>query len=236
MSELPRELSSKLFAAAIPRRIAAGEALFRFGDHGDGCYRIDQGLVKISIASPSGGERILAILSKGAILGELSLIDGQPRSASAFAITDCACQFIRRSAFQQCVQENPNLYEALVNILAQRLRAANETIAAASFLNTNARLARALLELSERIGCADGDGRIVLKHSISRSDLAAMAGVACENVSRTLSEWRRRKIVTKQSKYYLIEDVAALRREMESETLDDPTSRTRTADRLANLL
>ena len=82
LAALPAELSHSLFAKARPVSLAASQTLFVAGDEGDGCYRIEEGLLKASIAAATGGERILAILGPGSVVGELSMIDGGPRSAS----------------------------------------------------------------------------------------------------------------------------------------------------------
>ena len=85
LSVLPPELAAALFATARPHRLKADQTLFTAGDPGDGCYRIEQGLLKVSVVSPSGGERILAILGPGALVGEFAMLDAQPRSASVTA-------------------------------------------------------------------------------------------------------------------------------------------------------
>ena len=77
-------------------------------------------------------------------------------------------------------------------------------------------MARALLELAEYIGQPSSAGHIVFHERISQADLAAMAGVARENVSRVLSEWRRRKLVTGSSRRFCLDNLAALKREMKS--------------------
>ena len=83
----------------------------------------------------------------------------------------------------------------MLEILAFRLRQADEELAAATFLSVKARVARALLELAAFVGKPSGSQCIVLDEKISHADLAAMAGVARENASRVLSEWRRRNLV-----------------------------------------
>jgi Cyclic nucleotide-binding domain len=88
---------TQLFHAAQPRHLKAGERLFAIGDVGDSCYRLDQGLLKV-VASPRGEERIIAILGPGAIVGELAMIDGLPRSASVVALHDCVIRFVSREA------------------------------------------------------------------------------------------------------------------------------------------
>src|SRR5580658_4938999 len=88
LSGLPEHLSESLFNAAATVKLAADETLFMAGDAGDGCYRVEDGLLKVTMGSRAGGERILAFLGAGAIVGELSIIDGFPRSASVVAVRD----------------------------------------------------------------------------------------------------------------------------------------------------
>src|ERR1700745_2229408 len=89
-------LSAQLFYAAQLRHLKAGERLFAIGDPGEGCFLLEQGLLKATVASPLGEERIIALLGPGAIVGELSMIDGLPRSASVVAMRDCVLRFSSR--------------------------------------------------------------------------------------------------------------------------------------------
>jgi CRP-like cAMP-binding protein len=100
LSNLPGRLSTELFAGAKLVRLVAGEALFLAGDSGDDCYRIEDGLLKVTMVSPSGDERILAFVGRGDIVGELSLIDGLPRSASVVAVRDATLSCLSRTAFE----------------------------------------------------------------------------------------------------------------------------------------
>jgi CRP/FNR family transcriptional regulator, cyclic AMP receptor protein len=214
--ELSEALLSGLFRLGAPHHLQEGEALFRGGDAGDGCYRIRSGLVKIVVASRQGEDRIISLQGPGAIVGELSMIDGLPRSASVVAITDCFLSFVSQDSFQKYSDANPELMTSLARILAGRIREADDALAATTFLSVKARLARALLNLAEYVGEQKGPGRIEFRHKISQSDLAAMAGVARENVSRAMSDWRKRDIVTRSLDYYCINDQTALAQEMES--------------------
>jgi CRP/FNR family transcriptional regulator len=170
------------------------------------------------VASQQGEERIISLLGPNAIVGELSMIDGRPRSASVVAIADCSLSYVSRAKFQKYTEAHPELTTYLVKTLAGRLREADEALAAATFLSVKARLARALLNIAEYVGEDNAAGQIQLRLKISQSDLAAMAGVARENVSRTMSEWRKREIVTHSSSYYCINDPAALAQEMASDS------------------
>ena len=212
LSRLPEQLSAQLFAGAKSYHLHAGDALFAAGDAGDGCYRLERGLLKVIITSPQGEQRILAILGPGEIAGELSIIDRQPRSASVIAVKDCELSFISQKNLEECTKQNPDTYRYLVNVLASRLRETDQGVAADSFLNVKARLARALLELAEYLGEDAGAGRVLIRHKISQSDLASMAGSARENVSRALSDWKRRGLVTRSSGFYCLNDVTTLKR------------------------
>jgi CRP/FNR family cyclic AMP-dependent transcriptional regulator len=211
---LPEGLIQQLFEGATSGQAEAGSALFSEGDEGDGLYVIDRGLLKIVVNSPAGEERILSILGPGAIVGELAVIDGLPRSASAVVMQDCEFRFVSRKLFTTFTALHPTFYRDLVKILTTRLREADKELAATTFLSGRGRLARALVELADNFGKRCGDGVVVLEHSISNADLAAMAGLARESVSHVLTEWRERKLVTQIERQLCIQDVAALKREI----------------------
>jgi len=214
LSELQEHLSADLFASATPVRLAADEVLFLAGDAGNGCYRVEDGLVKVTMMSRAGVERILAFLGPGAIVGEL-VIDGRPRSASVVAVREAALRFLSRSTFEEFAGEHPEVYKNLVKVLATRLRLTDEAVAAGSFLSLKGRVARTLLELAEDFGRNVGSGRVVIHQKIGQSDLAAMTGIARENLSRVFNDWRRRKLVSRLSGYYCLENKARLKSEAE---------------------
>lgn len=218
LTELPESILSELFQDAARHHLSDGAALFRAGDAGDGCYRLETGLVKIVVASKHGEERIISLLGPGAIVGELAIIDGGVRSASVIAIADCSLSFVSLVKFRNYTAAHPELTTYLIKILCRRLRETDDALAAATFLSVKARLARALLKIANYVGKENDDGQILLRLRIGQGDLAAMAGVARENVSRTLSDWRKRNIVTRSSNYYLINDPKALAREVETGT------------------
>ncbi len=158
----------------------------------------------------------MAILGPGAIAGELAVIDGRPRSASIVAIRACELSFVSHALFEECTRQHPEIYRYLVNVLAARLREADDSLAATSFMTIKARLARTLLELGDLLGEQDASGHVVIRHQINQDDLAAMAGVARENVSRVISDWKRRKVITRSSGYYCLSDPMALKRSVDA--------------------
>jgi CRP-like cAMP-binding protein len=215
LSALPGSLATDLFADAKPVRLRADEVLFIASDPGDGCYRVEEGLLKVTMVSRAGSERILAFFGPGAIVGELSMIDGLPRSASVVAVRDAALSFLSRAAFEAFAKKHPEVYKSLVALLAARLRETDTVVAAGSFLPLKGRVASTLLELAENFGQDVGAGRVVIRQKIGQSDIAAMAGIARENVSRILNDWKRRKLVSRLSGYYCLENKAQLEHEAE---------------------
>jgi CRP-like cAMP-binding protein len=215
LTALPAELSRGLFAKGRVLSLVPDGTLFLAGDEGDGCYRVEEGLLKASVAAPNGGERILAILGPGSVLGELSMIDGAPRSASVTALRQSKLCFVSRADFEIFGRSNPEIYRHVMMLLARRLRDTNDALAASSFLSVKGRVARALLSLAEAFGRDVGSGRILIRQKVTQSDLAAMAGIARENVSRVLKDWTTRSLVSRLAGYYCLENKAAIKREAE---------------------
>ena len=213
LQALPPDLSKRLFALARPLRVKAGRMVFAAGDAADGCYVIEEGLLKVTVGLETKGERILAVLVPGSIVGEFSVVDGSPRSATVSAIRDSKLGFINRIVFQSFAEENPEFFRHLALLLIRRLRDTNATVAATSFMSLKGRAARVLLNLAEAFGREVGSGRILIHQKISQGDLAGMAGIARENMSRILNDWMKSSLVSRVSGYYCLEDRAKLAQE-----------------------
>jgi CRP-like cAMP-binding protein len=213
LSGLPTKLFADLFASGRPVSLKPDQSLFFAGDASDGCYRLDEGLLKVGIVTASGSERILAILGPGAIVGELSMLDGAPRSASVEALRESKLRFISSAVFQAFAEAHPELYRHGMMLLARRLRTTNEALVAATFVSLKGRVARVLLSLAEAFGQDVGNERLLIRQKITQSDLAAMAGISRENVSRILSHWMRDKAVSRLAGYYCLENRDAIARE-----------------------
>ena len=193
---LPRAFAARLLEKATTVILEEGQVLCERGDPGDGCYWLQQGVLKVVLRSPSGDQRIVAVLGKGAVVGELAMIDGLARSATVVAMRLCRLSFLHRNVFLEALRQEPHINEYLVMTLASRLRHADDEAAAASFLSVSARVARAILQLAAHLGePGAGEDEVVVRHNLRQSDLAALAGVARESVSRTISRWRQRDIL-----------------------------------------
>jgi CRP-like cAMP-binding protein len=210
-SVLPPALADGLIAQAGKVELAPDQALFRCGDPCNGCYHVIDGLLKVTVELPSRRERILAILGAGGFIGELSLMDGAPRSANVIAIKRATLYFVSRTAFDAFGAAHPEIYRHIADLLARRLRDNSATLAMSS-LSIKARAARALLSLAEAFGKDVGAGRVLIRQKVSQGDLAAMAGIARENLSRILQDWMEDKVVSRLAGYYCVEHKEALER------------------------
>src|SRR3984893_2558572 len=140
LDALPSELSRGLFAQGRSLSLDADQTLFLAGDEGDGCYRVEEGLLKASVAAPNGGERILAILGPGSMVGELSMIDGAPRSASVTALRDSKLHYVSKADFEAIGKSSPEIYQHVMKVLARRLRDTNSALAASRLLMPRLRI------------------------------------------------------------------------------------------------
>ena len=168
---LPQPFLQQLLTAAKTVTLAEDQVLFEHGEPGDGCYFVNQGVLKVVRRSETGEQRILAVLGPGAIVGELAMIDGLPRSATVSALRASRLSFVPRSAFLDALKRTPHIHEYLVETLAARLRNADEDAAAASFLKVSSRVARALLQIAEQLGePSKNPDRILVRHEMRQSD------------------------------------------------------------------
>jgi CRP/FNR family transcriptional regulator, cyclic AMP receptor protein len=210
LSGLPTRLSRELFADAEQVQLRAGQRLFRAGDPPNGCYRVEDGLLKVTMVSSTGAERILGFLGRGDIVGELSIVDGLPRSSSVVAVRDAALSFLSRAAFEAFGEQHRELCQSLLRLLSKRVRQRDKMVAATSFLSLKGRVAQTLLQLADHFGQEVAPGRIVIRQKITQNDLAAMAGIARETVTRVLNDWQRHRVVSRPSGYYCLENKTIL--------------------------
>jgi CRP/FNR family transcriptional regulator len=220
LHEFPQNIVTELLRDARPMSLAKGEVLFTRHDPGDSCYMVRRGVIKASIASSSGEHRILTLYGRGAIVGELAMIDGLPRMVTAQAISDCQLAAITRTAFMACMIKHPEMSEALISILAGRLRRAGEEAAWAGLLPAKARVARALLRIAGVLGQPAGPGRMSIDRTVTHADIAAMAGVSREVASRAIGAWKKVGAVSGDPHSSFVIDVRALQTEANDETSD----------------
>jgi CRP/FNR family cyclic AMP-dependent transcriptional regulator len=206
----PWTLRRSLLSVAIPIELRPREILFHAGDRGDGCYFLREGAVKASVVARDGQERLLAILGPGALIGELALIDDEPRSATVSALRRCTLLHLTKASFFRLADANPMIYREALKILAHRLRDSNQSVLAHGTITVSGRVARAFIALADSLGEEIKGGRTLLPHRITQSDIAGVAGVARENASRIINELLRDGILGREGSFYVIERLATL--------------------------
>ncbi|MBI3929548.1 MAG: Crp/Fnr family transcriptional regulator [Armatimonadetes bacterium] len=177
-----------------PRKFRYGQPIFLQGDPGDEMYLILEGEIRISRESPSGREVTLAILRDGNFFGDMVLLDGHPRSASAYAVTGCDTLMLRRSDFDEHLGRHPQSARKLLAYLSMRLRLADEKIQDLALLTVRQRLAAVLAEIALREGQHD-EGGVLLPKSVNHRVLAGLLGTSRETVSRMAAELKTQGLI-----------------------------------------
>ncbi len=186
--------------------------VFREGEQGDRLLLLVEGRVKVSLTSAEGKEAILSIVEPGQLIGEMSLLDGNARSATVTTMEPCRFLAIWRADFQTFLRQRPHVALALLQALSMRLRATNDMVGNLSFLNLPARLARILLNLGQTYGKQTGEG-VVIGLKLSQEELGHLVGVSRETVNRQVRLWVDSGIVEVDHGTLILKDSDALFRE-----------------------
>jgi len=168
------------------RRFRRGETIFHLGDPGDALFIVAGGIVKITLPSEAGDEAILATLQAGDFFGELALLDGAPRSATAIALEPTETLVLPRERFRELIAEEPAIRDALLAALARELRRLTIHVEELHFLDIAGRLAANLARLADEQGVRLADGAIRLAAPLTQSDLASMVGCTRQSVNKLL--------------------------------------------------
>jgi CRP/FNR family transcriptional regulator, cyclic AMP receptor protein len=193
-----------LAGCAHSRNFAPNEPIFHIGDPGYSMMGVMVGTVRISLPAWKDKQIILADLSVGEFFGEIALLDGKARSASAAALTKCELLVLERRDFLTFLERSPPACLNLMQLLCGRLRCSDERLSEIAFFDLPARLARALLRYP-----APEHGP--QKLSLSQREMAEMVGATRENVNRCLREWQRRGILQLKDRWTIILKPEALR-------------------------
>ena len=202
-------VAAALLADAVLRRWPAGSVLFHEGDRADRVLLVREGRVKLVATEANGTETVLAVRGPGELLGEVAAVDGRPRSAAAVALGPVACAVVTTDRFRELLASEPELADALLRVLAARLREAEGRRAEHGALGTEQRLARRLLELAGGGSTVDG---------LNQEDLAALVGASREAVAKALQSLRAAGLVRTGRRSIEVLDHDGLRRR----TVTDP--------------
>jgi CRP/FNR family cyclic AMP-dependent transcriptional regulator len=209
---LPGDSLAALTRGMRGRRFRRGEVLFHEGDPGDALFVVASGAIKVVVPSEDGDEAILATLRRGDFLGELALLDGAPRSASAIALEPTEVLALPRDQFRALVAAEPAIRDALFSALARELRRLTTHVTELHFLDLAGRLAASLARLAEDHGERLPNGAVRLDAPLTQSDLAAMIGATRQSVNKLLGEFEAAGLIKTERDSILIPNLAALER------------------------
>jgi CRP/FNR family cyclic AMP-dependent transcriptional regulator len=194
------------------RRFRRGEVIFHVGDPGDALFIVSSGAVKITLPSDTGDEAILATLRAGDFFGELALLDGAPRSATAAALEPTETFVLPRQRFRELIATEPVIRDALLASLARELRRLTLHVEELHFLDIAGRLAARLVRLGEEHGTVQSDGSIRLNGPLTQSDLAAMVGCTRQSVNKLLGLFVDDRLIRLDRDAIVITDAEGLAR------------------------
>jgi CRP/FNR family transcriptional regulator, cyclic AMP receptor protein len=208
---LSEEDARALRSGIIDVHLDRGERLFLEGDSGDKLYIILTGKIKLTKAAPDGRENLLSVHGPGEMFGELSLFDPIPRTSSATAVTSARLAGLAHDDLRTWLSSRPEVAVHLLQALAQRLRRINEVKADLVFTDVPGRVAKALLDLSERFGVPTPDG-VQVNHDLTQEELAQLVGASRETVNKALADFAARGWIQLAAKSVLVTDTDRLRK------------------------
>jgi CRP-like cAMP-binding protein len=206
-SDLDNEALEQLGRYAKHTVLKRGATIFSKGDPGNSLYAVVSGTVKISISSPDGRNAILNLVGPGETFGEMSVLDGQTRSADAIANANCEIYVIDRRDFLPFMRNQPALSMKFIELLCERLRRTSDQVEQVILQDLPGRLASALLGLAERRKLEPESQTIV----ITQQEMSEMVGMTRESINKQLRAWASRGWVRLEHGAIVVLDPVPLR-------------------------
>ena len=192
-SLLTNDQALAIASSVVKRRFRRGEIVVEQGKKSNALFILLTGRARVLTADTRGREVILAVLQPGDYVGEMSLIDNEPHSATVRAEVQTDMLILGRAEFARCLPENSSLSYAIMRGLVQRLRSADRQIESLALLDVYGRVTRALLNMAEMIGEQN-----TIRTKVSRQDLAKVVGASREMVSRVMKDLEERGVIETQ--------------------------------------
>jgi CRP-like cAMP-binding protein len=202
---------TKIASNMVPRVYEKGQMILLEESMGETFFIITQGAVKVTRLSADGREVILAMLGESDFFGEMSLLDGEGRSANIVANEYAKVLTLSRSDFLDCLESYPKIAIALLEELAIRLRKSDQQIESLSLSDSEHRIGITLIRLAGELGTIK-QGHVTVKNLPYQQDIANMAGTSRETVSRTLKLLEDKKLVRRKNRNLTIYNFDAFRR------------------------
>ena len=187
----------------VLRHYEAGQMILLEASEGEQCFFVTEGSVKITRLSKEGREVILAILNDGDFFGEMSLLDGESRSANVIALDDTKVLTLNRNDFLLVIKEYPQIAIQLLKEMALRLRKSDRQITSLSLSDAEKRIALCILRIAEEQGVIQ-KGHVSIPKAPIQQDIANMSGTSRETVSRALKLLEKEGFIQRNGRELLI--------------------------------
>ena len=171
--------------------IRKGEVVFNEGEPGDSLYIVLSGKIKLGRRAADGRQNLISVMGPSDMVGELSLFDPGPRTATATAVVDTRLARLRKQSLRPWLTNRPEIAEQLLRVLARRLRRTNDALADLIFTDVPGRVAKNLLQMAGRFGSRDG-GVLRVTHDLTQEELAQLVGASRETVNKALADFAAR--------------------------------------------
>jgi len=200
-----------LRARAVPRHFERGATLMHHDEVRGRVLLIERGHAKVTLVSEDGREIVLAFRGPGDLLGEVSALGGEPRSATVRALEPIDALAMAADDFDALLEEHPRIALVVLRLVIERLREADRHQFEFAAYQTLGRVARRIVELAERFGePVEGGVRIAL--GISQEELAGWAGASRESTSKALHDLRAMALIETERRHITVRSLDELRR------------------------
>lgn len=193
-SGLPDDIIERLSSYAAMKDVKRGTTIFAKGDVGNSLFAVCDGSVKIASPSAEGKDAVFNLVLEGGIFGEIALLDGRPRTATAVAATDCKLMVIDRRDFLPLLRSHHELATKIIDVLCARLRHTSEQVEDVMFLDLPGRLAKALLRLAQDSETSPQNRKL----TITQREIGEIIGMSRESTNKQLRDWQQRKWISLQ--------------------------------------
>ena len=193
------------------REYPKGSMIILEEEYGDVVFLVKKGTVKITRVNDEGKEVILSLMGESDIVGEMSVIDGEFRSANVLAQESCELYAIRSEDFLQILKDNFEISLSLMGELASRIRKSDQHIEALSLSDAEHRIGVSILNLAEELGVII-KGKVTIENLPFQQDIANMSGTSRETVSRIFKLFEDRNMLIKKGHKLIIPDYNSFKR------------------------
>jgi CRP/FNR family cyclic AMP-dependent transcriptional regulator len=180
----------QLAGVSVLRYVSRRAHVFRTGDPPNAAFLVLAGAVNVTVGDEEQRGTILAVVGPGELFGEMGVLDGQARSATAVAVTPCVLVEIGAADFMRCMAQNPDVADYVMRKLVRRLRVANRRVESLALLDVSGRVVRLLHEMAQT-----KDGVRAISDRLSKQDIARMIGASREMVSRVMKDLHLRGLI-----------------------------------------